>query len=293
MVLSHRPYETIHDYYALAAAHGQWLTSDQQHLYMHPGDVAHRLSSGLRGAPASEAVGIWCDGDDLVAWTLFLARSMSLDITIDPDHEEIFENVLNQVTSDIQARFPNQGFGVEIDESAASRIRTAKGLGFVPLNEPYVLTSRAVANIPTPSLPTGYRIVASSSVDIDVIIEAHNGSFGSSWTAATYGAVQGHPGRSADLELIALAPDGSAAGFTVVWCDPVSRIGLFEPVGTHRDHQRLGIGTALIVSGLEEMHRHEMQSARVTYEATNPAPRALYHSLGFRDAARADEYRLE
>ncbi len=292
MALSHRPYETMHDFYELAAAHGRWLTSEQQHLFMHPGDVAHRLSSGLRGTPPSEAVDIWFDGEALVGWSLLLGNSMTLDITIDPDREEIFEKVLEHAASQIQTRFPNREFSVEIAVSTASRITTAEALGYVPLNAPYVLTSRSLTKIPTPLLPTGYRIVASTNVDINVIVEAHNGSFGSSWTADTYRKIQEHPGRSTDLELIALAPDGSGAGFTVVWCDETSRVGLFEPVGTHQDHQRMGVGTALMASGLAELQRRGMRTARVTYEAANVASQSLYHSLGFSDVARFDDYRL-
>ena len=40
-------------------------------------------------------------------------------------------------------------------------------------------------------------------------------------------------------DLVVEAPDGSLAAFAMAWWDPAAKVGEFEPVGTHPDHQRL------------------------------------------------------
>ena len=46
-------------------------------------------------------------------------------------------------------------------------------------------------------------------------------------------------------DLVAEAPDGTLAAFALSWWDPLGRVGEFEPVGTHPDHQRRGLSRAI------------------------------------------------
>jgi GNAT superfamily N-acetyltransferase len=46
------------------------------------------------------------------------------------------------------------------------------------------------------------------------------------------------------------APDGTLAATAIVWLDESTRTGEFEPVGTHRDFRRQGLGRALQLYGM-------------------------------------------
>src|SRR5260370_42434798 len=91
------------------------------------------------------------------------------------------------------------------------------------------------------------------------------------------------PGFHLDRELIVVAPDGRFAAFLVYWIDPISKSGLFEPVGRHPDFQRRGVTKALMYEGLRRMAAQGMTMAIVVHEAPrkNPASTALYRSVGF------------
>jgi mycothiol synthase len=48
------------------------------------------------------------------------------------------------------------------------------------------------------------------------------------------------PGYDPERAIVAVAPDGRIAASTMYWTDSRNGLGLFEPVGTHRDFRRRG-----------------------------------------------------
>jgi ribosomal protein S18 acetylase RimI-like enzyme len=79
-----------------------------------------------------------------------------------------------------------------------------------------------------------------------------------------------------------IAPDGCVAAFCIVWPDVVSRIGQIEPVGTHPDFQRKGLGKAVVSAGMRHLQCLGMRSVRIRALSDNPAAFRLYESVGFR-----------
>jgi GNAT superfamily N-acetyltransferase len=55
---------------------------------------------------------------------------------------------------------------------------------------------------------------------------------------------------SPGLDLVIDAPDGTTAGYGLFWADPVTGVGLVEPVRTEPDHQGRGIASHLLATGL-------------------------------------------
>ncbi len=89
------------------------------------------------------------------------------------------------------------------------------------------------------------------------------------------------PGFDAGRELVVVAPEGRFAAFLVYWLDPVSKTGLFEPVGCHEDFRCLGLSKALMVEAMKRMMDAGMERAVVGYSSGNVAARKLYASVGF------------
>jgi len=59
------------------------------------------------------------------------------------------------------------------------------------------------------------------------------------------------------------------------------RAAVFEPVGTHPDHQKRGLGKAVMTEGLRRMQRLGVMLATVS--SYGDAAHALYQSMGFTD----------
>jgi mycothiol synthase len=94
-----------------------------------------------------------------------------------------------------------------------------------------------------------------------------------------YHNVQQAPLYRRDLDLVAVAPNAELASFCTVWYDDVTRTGLFEPVGTAPQHQRKGLGRAILTEGLLRL-RHVGADLAFIGSYNEPA-HALYDSVGF------------
>jgi GNAT superfamily N-acetyltransferase len=88
-----------------------------------------------------------------------------------------------------------------------------------------------------------------------------------------------------ELDLVAVAPDGTFAAYAAVPYDDVNRRGIFEPVCTHPNHQRKGLAQALMQEGLLRLRDRGAVDVTVDTGDMTPANR-LYDSLGFTEAYR-------
>jgi len=94
-----------------------------------------------------------------------------------------------------------------------------------------------------------------------------------------YRNVQRAPLYRRDLDLIAVAPNGDFAAFVTLWFDDVTRTAAFEPVGTHPDHQRKGLGKALMAEGLRRVR--DLGATLCTVGSYSERAGNLYASMGF------------
>jgi GNAT superfamily N-acetyltransferase len=92
-----------------------------------------------------------------------------------------------------------------------------------------------------------------------------------------YHDLQSAPLYRRDLDLVAIAADGSIASFCTIWFDDVSRTAYFEPVATVPAHRRHGLGKALLIEGLHRLQRMGCQVAFVG--GYSEAANALYFSV--------------
>jgi predicted N-acetyltransferase YhbS len=91
------------------------------------------------------------------------------------------------------------------------------------------------------------------------------------------------------LDLAVLAPDGSVAGYSLFWHDPVTGVGLVEPVRVEDEHASQGIGYALISAGLDRLARAGAATLKIGWESDRAGE--LYTRLGFVDVDTLTTYR--
>lgn len=91
------------------------------------------------------------------------------------------------------------------------------------------------------------------------------------------------------LDLAVEAADGQVAGYALFWYDPVTRVGLVEPMRVEDAYQRRGLARALLTAGLDQLAKRGARRFKVGY--ANDAARALYVSAGFRVSSTGRSYK--
>ena len=84
----------------------------------------------------------------------------------------------------------------------------------------------------------------------------------------------------AELDLVAVAPDGRFAAYVGIPYDEFNKHGIFEPVCTHPDHRQKGLAKAVMQEGLRRLRAWGAVDVVVETGDMIPANR-LYDSLGF------------
>jgi mycothiol synthase len=148
--------------------------------------------------------------------------------------------------------------------------------------------------IPDVALADGYKIRSLRPGEMDDC---------AGW-AAVIGAVFAHANPSAediarfqmspsyrhDLHLVAEAEDGSFAAFAGLTIDTMNQVAEFEPVGTHPDHRKKGLGKALMVEGLRRLKKMDVHTVYVGTGDMIPANK-LYESIGFTEHHKSHTWR--
>ena len=284
-------YQQPEDLYQVQQALMQWTQDAGDCNYWHKGDIRHRLFNGGYQLNPSEMLHIWRDETGTIkAFSQIYPNWGMLDLHVAPDvrftefHREVFQwseealiayaerigKPLEQFTKD------SMGCDPRYDEFLRS-------MGYTYSEQALNLTEHDLQNIPEATLPDGFHFHDATIDDLTNLADVHNNSFTNKWTAEIYGKVFQSPYQ--EYEIVTVAPDGRFASFTQVWVDDVNKTILFEPVGTHADFRRRGIGKAMMVYVLKRMKaEHSIERAYVCHELPdkNPASGALYASVGFR-----------
>jgi len=92
----------------------------------------------------------------------------------------------------------------------------------------------------------------------------------------------------AGLDLAVEAADGKVAGYALFWFDPVTEVGLVEPMRVEDSYQRRGLARAMLTAGLDRLAQRGARRLKVGY-ATDVA-RELYVGAGFRVTCTTRSY---
>jgi len=270
----------------------------------HPGDIVHFMSNSLRGRDLERHIFLYEEPDGTLCALVMLygGDPYGYELLVAPDlrgaesgdfEAEAMAWADAQATAGAKAA-GCKGVAQEISKGDTIRERLVQRLGYAPTDEPGMLyTTRSLATpIPDKPLPDGFsmRPVAGRQ-EAGLVAAVHNGSFTPKWDAEQYLAVMRTPGFQINHELVVVAPDGRFAAYVIIWLDPISRSGYFEPVGCHRDFQRRGLTSALMYEGMRRMRAAGMETAIVRYHVDNVSGVPLYRSVGFQTRFETTDYR--
>jgi mycothiol synthase len=180
-------------------------------------------------------------------------------------------------------------------DSQGDRISLLQNYGFVYERCLLRMERSLTEPIPIPQFPAGFTLSHSQGQqDIEARLDLHNQAFSDHWnfypaTIEELRHEETDENYRPELELLAIAPDGSYAAFCLCRIDRENnaqrgcRVGGIRSLGTRREFRRQGLGRAMLLAGLQKLRLEGMEVARlgVDTENVNLALR-LYESVGFR-----------
>jgi len=264
--------------------------------YPHPGDLNWWLFNWLDGQNPWQSIYLWDDPDDrdrLSGWGLYFPWGDFI-VFVQPqlcgtDWAVEINTWMDEKSTELARQQGHTSLHrtnvAETDRYMCEHLYR-RGFQHVPTD---LLAMRCSLEdeIPRPVLPEGYTLRRVEQTDVDSRATAQHAAMrsGTAWQAylQKYHHFVASPGYSQGYDWAVIAPDGRVAAFCIVWPDDLSGVGQFEPVGTHPDFQRKGLGKAMMFAGMLNLQDQGIRSVRVCVLADNPAAIRLYESVGFRE----------
>jgi ribosomal protein S18 acetylase RimI-like enzyme len=268
----------------------------------HPGDLEWWMYGLSDPDPAiSTRICLWeSEGGELRGWSWIFRGELEWFVHPDERDLELREQMLDWHAA-TQAELTPGGDELELSTWSTTiqpelghelARRGYSDAGHVLVHFTQELRAKADAD-PAPALPEGYSIRSVAGMtDLPQRLAVQRSAFApSKMTDERYARVMtAAPTYRPELDICAVAPDGTFAAFVLCWYDEPSRVGLFEPVGTHADHRRLGLAGAVCNEGLHRLRALGAERASVLSNGENEAAVNLYRSLGFVEVMRSVEW---
>jgi ribosomal protein S18 acetylase RimI-like enzyme len=295
--LGSRPYGEPDDLRAMESiVSAAWSSPARPLVHCTIGDMEWWIAQAGSGVDWSERLRLWSIGGDLVGWGWFKPPG-ELDWFVRPGIPTAEEDRVRDEILDWGVERARSASAPLVEVWGADGWREAARL----VDRGWTATGEALTQflqpldrqIERPTVPPGYRVRTMTGADeIPARVEVHRAAFApSKLTVEKYAICIRQDHYAFDRDVVVEAPDGSFAAFTMCWFDPVGSIGEFEPVGTHPDHHRRGLGRAANLHGLRILQAAGARDALVFSLRSNAASEALYRSVGFREIAIHRQYR--
>jgi ribosomal protein S18 acetylase RimI-like enzyme len=302
--LKPRPYRGLPDFMRMASILTVGRKTTRQAYYVHIGDLSWWMFyTDHDETHWSRHICLWEQGERVVGWSLLDPDWSSFDVYLLPElcgsrqEDEVLDWTIQQAADNALIQGSPFIRTVWVSEYDQDRIDLLTARGFVP-DEDFMWCMECPLAGPLPEipLPDNFRIRSlQGESEVQLRAAASHAAFGSARPFETYWPryqrFMHSPVYNPNFDLVIEAPDGSLAAFCVIWPDPVNHVGLFEPVGTQPQFQRLGLGRGIVMAGLRRLQACGMARAMVCVESSNPGALKLYQAAGFTKRHKLHTYR--
>lgn len=304
MRLRSRPYQSDRsDLPAMLTLIGRrWLDAAPSPWDYHPGDLLWRR--WMHDDAVSrwyERVLLWETDTGLAGFAEYAPKHREIALVTRPDIERdpaTIRQMVHDLTPLVRS-FDNDRPAspppVISTLSGSSLESTLRDLGLTLAEPPpFRLNRHSLDETPPPSPPPGWTIRSvQGPADEAGRVAVHQAAFAPSRTTrSAYERMRSQPGYDPELDIVAVDADGAIASYALAWFDPVSRTGLFEPVGCLPAYRRQGLTRAVLQEGLRRLRERGANTAYVVCYVDEPAAVGLYESVGFREIARWNAYAM-
>lgn len=179
-------------------------------------------------------------------------------------------------------------------DSQGDRILLLQNCGFVYERCFLRMERSLIEPIPMPQFPADFTLSHSQGrQDIEARLDLYNQAFSDHWnfyptTIEERTHKETGENYRPELELLAIAPEGSYAAFCFCKIDREDNAqrgcleGWIGVLGTRREFRRRGLGRAMLLAGLQKLRSAGMEVAKLGVDTENVnLAQGLYESVGF------------
>ncbi|CAM4084047.1 GNAT family N-acetyltransferase [Deinococcus marmoris] len=144
-----------------------------------------------------------------------------------------------------------------------------------------------------PSLPAGFSFISiADHRELSAArVELHQAVWHPSRVTLTaYQHLRASPAYDPELDVALMGPDGQLVSYALGWFDPHARSGLMEPVGTHPEYRRSGLGHLTVQEVNRRLTERGSERTVIVSFEKNAASVRLYASVGFKVTGYVNDY---
>jgi len=139
------------------------------------------------------------------------------------------------------------------------------------------------APIPNPVLPPGFTLrCVHGEEEVAALVALHQAAFGTThMTVEERLAIMRAPQYDRELDFVVVALNGELAAFCICGIEEDSGVGYTDPIGTHPNYQKQGLGKAVVTAGLRALHARGVKIVTTGTSSEDIAMQRLATALGF------------
>jgi mycothiol synthase len=257
----------------------------------------------LDDAEMAATIGVWANHEGRVVAAIHPEGAADAYLELDPEYRNREPEMVAWAEQRLAAEGSNGRCGLEFwvaEEDTARRDLLARR-GYRPDDSGGWMRclrfdTPEYRPLPPAPIADGYELRHTRSTDGDVerMASLLNDGFGrTAHSAAEVRTFWGSsPSFEHELDLVAVAPDGSFAATAGLTYDAANRHGIVEPVCTARQHRRLGLARMLLIEGLRRLRDRGAVTASLD-TGEGAAANSLYTACGFVEAHHFRAWRRE
>jgi mycothiol synthase len=284
-----RPYESMQDLYAMLDLLSKGHQANNGTHYVHRGDLQWWLFyTDVPTEVWQSNIRLWLEDGQLIGWTLLSPELKAFDVFTIPElrgdarEAEMFAQAADKLSA--LDKLEN----IWVAEHDEVRLRWLEEHGFAVAEDHTSHFTRLLSGpLDGPALPAGFSL-RSSRGEEDARLRAvtSHAAFGSKKPFEEYWPrtlrFMQSPVYVPEHEIFVIASNGQVAAYCIIWTDELTKVGHFEPVGTHPDFQGKGLGKCLLFEAMRRLKSEGMNEADVCTNHDNVRAIRLYESVGFR-----------
>jgi mycothiol synthase len=285
-------YQGLQDLHAMLDLLSAGRKANNGTHYVHRGDLQWWLFYTDTPVDVWQSnIRLWMDANAecLIGWTLLSPEENAFDVFTVPElRGDAREDEMLTLAVDESSELDEiQNIWVAEDDGVRKRWLEGHGFAIDEHHSSVYFTHSLSGPMPAPVLPEDFTLRTSRGTEADARLRAvaSHAAFGSKkpfdeYWPRTWRLMQA-PIYVPEHEIFVIAPDGQVAAYCIIWTDEITKVGHFEPVGTHPDFQRKGLGKVMLFDALRRLKSEGMTEADVCTNHDNESAIPLYKSVGF------------